>query len=178
MEIGRRFNACINGKNENLHAVRYAMNLNMSNSYISIYIHAVFSTKKHEPSLTPEIRERLFPYLGGIAKSNDFLLLKAGGIESHVHLLLSLRQDIEICRVLQLLKGGSSKWIHDNFPDLGNFAWQEGYGAFSIGISQIRKTEDYIADQIEHHRKLSFKEEYISFLKKHNIKYDDKYIFG
>jgi REP element-mobilizing transposase RayT len=150
----------------------------MSNSYISIYIHAVFSTKNHQPFLTPEMRERLFPYFGGIAKSNDFLLLKAGGVENHVHLLLSIRQDIEICRVLQLLKGGSSKWIHDNFAYLKHFSWQEGYGAFSIGISQIRQTEDYIANQVEHHKKLSFREEYISFLKKHNIKYDDKYVFG
>ncbi|MFA6567555.1 MAG: IS200/IS605 family transposase [Victivallales bacterium] len=150
----------------------------MSNSYISIYVHAVFSTKKHEPFLTPEIRERLFPYFGGIAKSNDFLLLKAGGIENHVHLLVSLRQDIETSRTLQLLKGGSSKWIHDTFPNLRNFAWQEGYGAFSIGVSQIKATEEYIANQEEHHRKLSFREEYISFLKKHNIKYNDKYVFG
>ena len=150
----------------------------MSNSYISIYIHAVFSTKNHEPSLTPEIRERLFPYFGGIAKSNDFLLLKAGGVENHVHLLLSIRQNIEICRVLQLLKGGSSKWIHSNFPDLRHFAWQEGYGAFSIGISQIKVTEDYIANQEEHHKRLTFKDEYLTFLKKNNIEFDDKYVFG
>ncbi|HBC87136.1 MAG TPA: IS200/IS605 family transposase [Lentisphaeria bacterium] len=150
----------------------------MSNSYISIYIHAVFSTKNHEPFLTSEIRNRLFPYFCGIAKSNDFLLLNAGGIENHLHLLVSLRQDMGTSKALQLLKGGSSKWIHDTFPNMKNFAWQEGYGAFSIGVSQIKATEDYIAKQEQHHRKLSFREEYLAFLKKHNIKYDDKYVFG
>ncbi|MFW6226546.1 MAG: IS200/IS605 family transposase [Bacteroidota bacterium] len=113
----------------------------MGNSYISCYVHYVFSVKNREPRLTPAIRERLFPYMGGICKENDLKLRKAGGVEDHVHLLVSLPATITLAKAVQYIKGGSSRWIHETFEDLADFAWQEGYGAFTIGVSQIEQTK-------------------------------------
>lgn len=106
----------------------------MANSFISCYIHYVFSTKNREKFLTKETRERLYPYMGGISKNNNIKLIKVGGISDHLHLLTSLSSTITIAKAIQLIKGNSSKWIHDTF-NMNNFAWQVGYGAFSIGVS-------------------------------------------
>jgi putative transposase len=104
--------------------------------------------------------------------------LAVGGVEDHVHLLLSLPSTLAVAKAMQLIKGGSSKWIHDEFPALHEFTWQEGYGAFSIGISQIDDTKRYIVNQAEHHRKVSYQEEFIAFLERHGIEYDPRYIWG
>ena len=104
-------------------------------SYVSAYFHCVFSTKDRRPQLTPTLRERLFPFLGGIARQNKFKALEIGGIEDHVHLLLALPSTIPIAKALQLIKGGSSKWMHETFPEQRLFAWQEKYGAFSVSVS-------------------------------------------
>lgn len=149
----------------------------MGNSYISSYFHCVFSTKKHNKWLNDAVQAQLFPYLGGIARDRGFKLLKAGGVEDHLHLLVSLPATTNIAQAIQYLKGGSSKWIHDTFPKLKDFSWQEGYGAFSIGVSQIDKTISYIGNQVEHHRKKSFREELIEILDLHGISFEDKYLF-
>jgi len=104
--------------------------------------------------------------------------LAVGGTRDHVHILLSLPGTVSIAKALQLIKGGSSKWVHDTFPSCRRFAWQEGYGAFSIGISQVRQTAAYINAQHEHHRMRSFQEEFLAFLKKHGIEYDERYVWG
>ncbi|NOY28664.1 MAG: IS200/IS605 family transposase [Planctomycetes bacterium] len=150
----------------------------MGHSYCSAYYHCVFSTKERRQTITPELQERLWPYLGGIARKNNLAALAIGGIEDHVHMLLSLPTTLTISKVMQLVKGNSSKWVHDEFPEYHNFAWQEGYGAFSIGISQIDATKQYIANQIEHHRTKTFQEEFLAFLKKHEIEYDPRYVWG
>jgi len=116
--------------------------------------------------------------MGGIARDNRMRALAIGGIEDHVHMLLSLPSTMAISHAIQLIKGGSSLWAHETFRELGSFSWQEGYGAFTIGISQAPSTEEYIATQEEHHRKLSFKDEFRAFLKKHGIEYDERYIWG
>ncbi len=116
--------------------------------------------------------------MGGIARENNLKALAIGGIEDHVHLLLSLPATIPIAKAIQVIKGGSSKWIHEKFPERRDFAWQEGYGAFSVGISQIEATVHYIRTQQEHHRKRTFKEEFLSFLKKHGIEYDERHVLG
>jgi len=100
--------------------------------------------------------------------------LVIGGVEDHVHLLLSLPSTLAISKAIQLIKGGSSKWVHDSFPGHLDFAWQEGYGAFTIGISQARGTIRYIKSQAEHHRRKSFQEEFLAFLKKHGIQFDER----
>lgn len=149
----------------------------MPHSYVSQLMHCVFSTKERRPIITLDLQERLFPYIGGIARKNKMKLVSAGGVQDHVHLLISLPKTLDIAHAMQLIKGGSSKWIHDEFPQWGSFAWQEGYGAFSIGISEVKRTVDYIANQAEHHKKKDFKREFISFLDAHFIEYDDRYVF-
>jgi putative transposase len=150
----------------------------MPHSYISSLYHVVFSTKERRKQIDAELQSRLWPYLGGVARENDMKALAVGGVEDHVHLLLSLASTMAVAKALQLLKGGSSKWIHDEFPERRDFAWQEGYGAFSIGVSQIDDTVRYIVNQAEHHRTKSFEEEFIAFLERHGIAYDPRYVWG
>jgi putative transposase len=125
--------------------------------------------EERRPWLTPAIHEQLWPYLGGIARENDIKAIAIGGTADHVHMLLSLPATIALSKAIQLLKGNSSKWLRDTFPELRSqgFAWQKGFGAFSIGISNLDDTVRYIQKQEEHHRKKSFREEFESFLKKH-----------
>ena len=142
-------------------------------SFTSILIHCVWSTKKREPFLGSDVRNRLWPYLGGIARENKIKALAIGGVADHVHMLISLPGTLSLSKALQLLKGNSSKWIHDTFPKLHSFEWQEGYGAFSIGISAAHATVRYICDQAEHHRKRSFQEEFVAMLRRHGLDYDE-----
>jgi REP element-mobilizing transposase RayT len=150
----------------------------MAHSYVSVLVHCVFSTKERKPLLAPPLRERLFPYMGGIARDVDLRILGIGGVETHTHFLLSLSSTMSVSKAVQLLKGNSSKWIHDTFPERAAFAWQEGYGAFSIGVSQEEDTLRYIANQEEHHQKRTFEEEFRAILEKHWIEYDEEFVFG
>ena len=140
-------------------------------SFNSCLMHCVFSTKERRPWLTSAICERLWPYLGGIARENGMKAIAIGGAADHVHVLLSLPATIALSKAMQLLKGNSSKWLRDTFPELRSqgFVWQEGFGAFSIGISALEDTVRYIQTQEEHHRKKSFLDEFESFLKKHGF---------
>lgn len=142
-------------------------------SFVSCLMHVVFSTKERRPWITPDLQDRLWPYIGGIARENKMKALKVGGVEDHVHILLSLPSTLDIAKAVQLLKGNSSKWIHETFPKLKKFDWQEGYGAFSIGVSGVEDTIKYIENQAEHHRKQLFKEELKAFLKKHELEYEE-----
>ncbi len=150
----------------------------MSHTYVSALYHCVFSTKERRRIITPALQERLWPIMGGIAREQGVKALTIGGVEDHVHLLLSLPTTMSIAKAVQLIKGASSKWVHDAFPEHGCFAWQEGYGAFSIGISQTDATLAYIRSQREHHRQTTFQEEFRTFLKKHGIEYDERYVWG
>jgi len=150
----------------------------MSHSYCSAHYHCVFSTKERRRTITSELQERLWPYLGGIARENRLVALAVGGMEDHVHILLSLPSTMAIAKAMQLIKGGSSKWVHDEFPTHKDFAWQEGYGAFTIGISQIDTTKEYIINQAKHHHTKTFQEEFLSFLKKHEVEYDPRHVWG
>ena len=129
------------------------------------------------PVLSKEIRERLWAYMGGIARENDMVAKAVGGFEDHAHLLISLPTTVSMAKGVQLIKGGSSKWLHETFPALHDFAWQEGYGAFGACISNIPETIAYIANQEEHHRHKGFQEEYLAFLKKHDIAYNERYLW-
>jgi REP element-mobilizing transposase RayT len=148
-----------------------------SMSYISSYFHCVFSTKERRPFIAPELRDRLRPFLGGIARQNKMKAIEIGGVEDHVHILLSLPSTMAISKALQLMKGGSSKWIHETFPEHRLFAWQEEYGAFSVSVSQLDKTIEYIKGQEDHHRKVTFQEEFLVLLKKHRIEYDERHLW-
>jgi putative transposase len=149
----------------------------MSHSYISNLMHCTFSTKERSASITSDLESRLWPYIGGIARENRMKALAVGGTADHVHALLSLPGMISFAKAVQLIKGGSSKWVHDSFPEFKTFAWQEGYAAFSVSASQVAKTIAYINNQKEHHRKRTFHEEFLDLLKKHGIEFDPRYIF-
>jgi len=146
-------------------------------SYVSSYFHCVFSTKERRPFITPELRERLWPFLGGIARQNQMKAVEVGGVADHVHMLLSLPATMPVSKALQLLKGGSSKWIHDTFPEQREFAWQTEYAAFSVSLSQLDKAVAYVRGQEAHHRKMTFQEEFLVLLKKHRIEYDERYLW-
>jgi REP element-mobilizing transposase RayT len=141
-------------------------------------MHCVFSIKERLPLITPELESRLWPYLGGIARENKMKAIAIGGTVDHIHALLSLPATMSFAKAVQLIKGGSSKWIHDTLREHRRFAWQEGYGAFSVSSSQAQKTIAYIRRQKEHHRKRSFQDEFIDLLEKHGIEYDRRYIFS
>lgn len=149
----------------------------MANTYTSIYIHYVFSTKNRVSVLGEKIRERLWAYIGGIARDHGMAALRVGGVTDHVHALVALPATVSIARGVQLIKGGSSRWMHETFPEIADFAWQEGYGAFSVSKSHVEETVAYIERQKEHHRERSFQEEYLAFLRKHEIAYDERYIW-
>jgi putative transposase len=116
--------------------------------------------------------------MGEIAKENNMKALTVGGVKDHAHVFLSLPATISIAKAIQLIKGGSSTWVSKTFPSPKDFNWQEGYGAFTISVASKKNTVAYIKNQIEHHQANTFQEEYLAFLKKHDIEYDDRYIWG
>lgn len=149
----------------------------MSHSYVRNLMHCIFSTKERYPFINPELESRLWPYIGGIAKENRMKALAVGGTMDHLHALLSLPGTMSFAKAVQLIKGGSSKWVHDTFSRYKKFEWQEGYGAFSVSTSQASRTIKYIQDQKEHHRKRTFEEEFLKLLDKNEVEYDSRYVF-
>src|SRR5436190_24312039 len=113
-------------------------------SYVSSYHHCVFGTKERRPIITPQLRDQLWPFLGGIARQNQMTAIEIGGMPDHVHILLSLPSTLSISKALQLIKGGSSKWVHETFPEHRHFSWQVKYGAFGVSVSLLDKTIQYI----------------------------------
>ena len=150
----------------------------MSHSYVNNLMHCTFSTKERYPFIDAALESDLWPYVGGIARANRMKALAIGGTADHLHALLSLPSMMSFAKAVQLIKGGSSKWIHDTFPRHKKFEWQEGYGAFSVSASQAQKTIAYIKGQKEHHRKTTFQEEFRALLDKHGIAYESRYLFA
>lgn len=149
----------------------------MPQSYSSLLYHLVFSTKDRELWLQAELRPRLCEYLSGAIRSEGGFCLLANGISDHVHLLARLRQDRAVSDVLRSIKANSSGWIHDGFPKLGSFHWQDGYGAFTVSRSQMETVRRYIANQETNPRKLTFQEEFLALLKVYEIDYDERYLW-
>ncbi len=150
----------------------------MSHTYSSNHVHCVFSTKERIPRITPEIQLKLWFYIGGISRNHGFAACVVGGSEDHVHALLTVPPSIAIAEAIQAVKTVSSKWIHETWFDQKDFKWQRGYGAFSVGISQLNDTIAYIKNQAEHHKRRDFHEEFLAFLNKHGIEYDPRYVWG
>ncbi len=149
----------------------------MAHTFTSLLTHIIFSTKDRVPALEPVLKQRLFPYMGGIFRELDATALLINGPADHVHVLAALPAKLAPAEVLNKVKSNSSSWVHKTFPEWPTFAWQTGYGAFSVSSSQKQIVLDYIANQEEHHRRVSFKEEFVAFLKKHEIEYDEKYLW-
>ena|SRR6185503_19394034 len=148
----------------------------MSHSFTCNLMHCTFSTKDRYRWINEDLEVRLWPYIGGIARENRMKALAIGGVADHLHALLSLPSTMGFAKAVQLIKGGSSKWIHEELR-LRKFEWQAGYGAFSVSQSQVKKTIAYINNQKEHHRKRTFEEEFLQLLDKHKIDYDPRYVF-
>jgi REP element-mobilizing transposase RayT len=150
----------------------------MANTYTSLHYHVVFSTKNRERWITPDVEQRIWAYLNGIAKENRIVPLKIGGVEDHVHLVLGMPPVLSLSKAMQLLKGGSSKWVNDAFPALGGFHWQDGYGAFTVSKSNLPEVIQYVENQREHHRTKTFQEEFLALLQRHGVEYDERYVWG
>ena len=149
----------------------------MPGTYSQILLHFVFSTKHRERWITPEIAERLYPYVGGIIRAEKGTLYDIGGVEDHVHLYLRWRTDVAVSDWMRTVKARSSNWLHETFPRLHGFAWQEGYSVFSVSKSQEEALKKYIARQHEHHTKEDFKAELLKLLRAHEVEFDEKYVF-
>jgi REP element-mobilizing transposase RayT len=149
----------------------------MADTYTSLHYHPVFSTKNRERWITPDVEARIWAYLGGIASENKMPPIQIGGIEDHVHVLLGAPATLAPSEIAQLIKGGSSAWIHNSFPTMKGFAWQDGYGAFTVSKSSVSDVTHYIQTQCEHHRTRTFQDEYLAMLKKHQIHYDERYLW-
>jgi putative transposase len=149
----------------------------MPGTYSQLLLHVVFSTKGRTPLITAEIAHRLYPYIGGIVRAEKGLLYVIGGVEDHIHMYLRWRPDGSVSDLMRTVKARSSKWIHDEFPALRSFAWQEGYSAFSVSKSQEEAVKKYVAGQAEHHKKEDFKSELMRLLRAHGVEFDEKYVF-
>jgi REP element-mobilizing transposase RayT len=149
----------------------------MGQSLVKNYVHIVFTTKNHVPLIYPPVDEELYRYLGGICNSLECQVLKIGGYTDHVHILCMLSKKIALMKLVEELKSHSSKWMKTKGEYLKNFYWQDGYGAFSVNPSQVKTVSNYIANQHIHHKNKIFKDEYRQFLKKYNVKYDERYVW-
>ena len=148
----------------------------MPQSYTNLLYHIVFSTKDRKPLITPDVKQRLFEYIGGTIRGLGGVLIAINGVEDHIHILARLRPDKAVSDVLRDLKANASGWMHDVFPELNDFSWQRGYAAFTVSSSQADRVAGYIANQEEHHRKQDFREEFIELLRKNEIEFDERYL--
>ena len=149
----------------------------MPQSFASLHCHMIFSTKGREPFIDPDLQPRLYEYIGGVLRLRGSVLVAAGGMPDHVHLLVSLSREEVMAAVVRDVKSLSSKWVHESFPERGAFAWQTGYGAFAVRFSNVPAVKRYLARQAEHHRTRTFQEEFIAFLRRHQIPYDERYLW-
>jgi REP element-mobilizing transposase RayT len=149
----------------------------MANTYVALHYHIVFSTKNRERWITADIEERVWSYLAGIATQHGMLVLKIGGLEDHLHLVVGVPPALPVSKAVQLVKGGSSRWIRVTFPDLEAFGWQEGYGAFTVSKSELPKTNSYVARQRERHLRQTFQDEFRGLLDRHDVEYDERYLW-
>ena len=149
----------------------------MARTYTNVLLHVVFSTKDRMPMIKEPMKSRLFAYLGGIVREQGGKALAINGTDDHVHMLLSIPATVSIADMMRLVKTLSSKWVHETFPDKSKSAWQPGYGAFSVSHSNIPAVSEYIQTQEQHHRKVSFQDEFLSLLKRNEIEFDERYLW-
>jgi REP-associated tyrosine transposase len=146
-------------------------------SFTCLHYHLIFSTKQRAPLITPNLQPRLYDYIGGIIRGQDGCLLAAGGMPDHIHLLARLSKEMSVSEALRVIKTNSSKWVHETFPDQHAFAWQIGYAAFCVSYSGLESVKHYIASQAEHHRTVPFQDELRTFLRRHQIEFDERYLW-
>lgn len=149
----------------------------MPQSFAAIQLHVVFSTKNRDPCITPDLAPKLYGYIHGIITGSKNMLLAAGGVEDHLHLLVSLGRETTVSELVRLVKCNSSKWVHETFPGHREFAWQNGYGAFSVSRSHRGLVTKYIHMQAEHHKAVSYQDEFRELLRRHGLEWDERYLW-
>ncbi|MDZ4742624.1 MAG: IS200/IS605 family transposase [Verrucomicrobiota bacterium] len=149
----------------------------MPQSLSNILIHLIFSTKDRQPWLEKDVREKTHAFLAGAARQCDCEAYRVGGVADHIHMAVRLSRTLSVADLVKEIKTASSKWIKTQDPALTDFSWQQGYGVFSVGMSQKETLLHYIDNQEEHHRTHTFQEEYRAFLSKYGIEYDERYVW-
>ena len=149
----------------------------MPQSLVKNYLHITFSTKYRQPLIKPDIEDKLHAYLGGICRQLQCPPIIVGGYDDHVHILCLLSQKIALMKLMEEVKGHSSKWMKTIGETFTDFYWQNGYGAFSVNPAEIQVVIDYISNQRAHHKKVTFQDEYVAFLKKYKVEYDERYLW-
>ncbi len=146
-------------------------------TFTSLLVHLIFATHDRRPTISAEMRPELRAYLGGLARELKGKALAVNGVADHFHMLVSLSATLPVAEAMRMIKANSSRWIHQKWRKPG-FGWQAGYAAFSVSQSNVPAVCEYIEDQEEHHRKVSFETELLSYLKKHGIEYDERYLWA
>jgi putative transposase len=149
----------------------------MGQSLVNSYLHIVFSTKNRLPLIDDNIAEELYAYISTVCRTMESPTLRVGGHRDHVHILCMLSKRVTISKLLEITKSHSSKWIKTKGDSYTNFYWQDGYGAFSVSPTEISIVSEYISNQYEHHKKRTFQEEYLAFLLKYKVPFDEKYLW-
>ena len=150
----------------------------MAATLTNLLFHIVYSTKDREPLIRAGFRDELEKYIGGIVRNEGGILLGIGGMPDHIHLITKFKPDRSVAEMVRLIKANSSKWVNECHGEPGRFAWQSGYGAFSVSQSQIEALKAYVANQEAHHRTRTFQDEFREFLIKHGVEFDERYVWG
>lgn len=153
-----------------------AAGVTVPQSFGSLHCHIVFSTKNRKPFISPSWQARLYEYIGGILRGESHALMAAGGVSDHVHLLVSMSRTSSVADVVRVVKSNTSSWVHNTLGETA-FQWQNGYGAFAVSYSNLERVKTYLANQHEHHQTRSFQEEYLELLSKHDIQWDERYVW-
>ncbi len=150
---------------------------NMANTYTQIYLQFVFAVKNRSSIIHKDWKEELYKYITGVVQNNGHKMIAINGMSDHIHIFIGYKPNQPIPDLLKDIKGSSSTWINEKGFVRGKFRWQAGYGAFSYSQTQIDSVAKYVMNQEEHHKKTSFREEYLSFLDRYNVVYKNEYIF-
>jgi putative transposase len=149
----------------------------MAHTYTNLLVHGIFSTKDRVPTIEADVKAEMLPVIGGIISNIKGKAYAINGMAAHLHILMSIPPSLSVAEAIQKIKANSSRWVHEKWPKRRAFAWQIGYAAFSVSKSNVPSVIKYIDTQEEHHRKITFQEELIGFLRKHDVGYDERYIW-
>lgn len=150
----------------------------MSHAFANVLVHLIFATKDRLPLITGEIRSELHAYVGGMVREAGGIALIVNGTANHVHILAKVPTNVSLAECMRDMKANSSRWVHEKWPHHRDFAWQTGYGAFSVSRSKVDAVAQYIAAQEEHHKKVPFEQEFLAFLRKNGVEYDPKFLWS
>ena len=149
----------------------------MAGTYTKLYYHIVFSTKNRQPFISPAIEDELYKYICGIIRNFGGSGIEINGAADHIHILAIIPPKLSLSETLRTIKANSSKWLHETKPECAEFAWQDGYAAFTVSASQVEGVRQYIRDQKKHHRERDYKAELLALLEKHGVEYDERYLW-